>query len=78
LKTMYEKTDNEDAKNQVELRIKALYGVLVLEQGISQFTSRFGRPPDTLEELVSRGILKEIPKNPYKKPYTYENGQIGF
>jgi len=78
LKTMYEKTDNEDAKNQVELRIKALYGVLVLEQGISQFTSRFGRLPKTLKELLTAGILNKLPQNPYNKPYRYENGKIEF
>lgn len=78
LKTMHEKTENEEIKEILKERIEALVGVLILEKGISRFTSRFGRPPDTLEELVSRGILKEIPQNPYKKPYTYENGQIGF
>ena len=75
---MYEKEDDEGVKETLRVRVEALIGVWTLEQGISQFTSRFGHPPETLEELVSTGILKEIPTNPYGKPYTYEDGQIGF
>lgn len=78
LKVMYEKTDDEGTKKLLEERIKALEGVLLLEKGIEQFRASFGRPPDTLGDLVSKGILTELPKNPYEKPYTYENGQINF
>ena len=75
---MYEKTDEEGVKETLRERIGALAGVLILERGISQFISVFDHPPETLAELVSRGILKEIPLNPYNRPYTYEDGQIGF
>lgn len=78
LRAMYEKTDEEGVKETLRERIGALAGVLILERGISQFISVFGHPPETLAELVSRGILKEIPLNPYNRPYTYEDGQIGF
>jgi hypothetical protein len=78
LRAMYEKTDDENIKKDLETRIRALAGVLILENGIEQFTARFSRPPDILDDLVSKGILKEIPHNPYNKPYTYQNGQINF
>lgn len=78
LKTMYETADNEDTKKQIGSRIEALTGVLVLEKGIEHFKEKFGRSPNRLEELVTAGILKELPQNPYKKPYSYEDGQIGF
>jgi len=78
LRAMYEKEDDEGVKETLRVRIEALIGVWTLEQGISQFTSRFGHPPETLEELLSSGVLKEIPTNPYGNPYTYEDGQIGY
>ena len=78
LKAMYEKAGTETEKKRISLRIKALTDVLTLEKGISEFSSKFDHPPQSLEELVNAGILKKLPENPYKKPYTYENGRIGF
>ena len=78
LKSMYDKSDDEQTREIIAQRIEALAGVFILEKGISQFTLRFGHPPKNLQELVHTEILEELPKNPYKMPYTYENGQIGF
>lgn len=78
LKTMYETTDNETTKKQIGMRIEALTGALVLEKGIKQFKEKVGRSPNRLEELLTAGILKELPQNPYKKPYTYKSGIIEF
>ena len=80
LKSMYETSDDEATKQQIGLRIEALNGVLTLEKGIEQFKEQCGRPPKNLEELVTEGILKKLPSNPYQAPYTYEieNGQIEF
>ena len=78
LKALYEKTDDKSTKELLETRIRALAGVLILENGIEHFTSRFGRPPESLEELVAKGVLQELPRNPYKKPYLYKDGQIDF
>ena len=78
LKAMYAKTEDKATRKEIKLRIEALSGVLVLESGIDAFVTRFGRRPETLEELTANNILKKLPVNPYKKPYTYANGQIGF
>ncbi len=78
LKTMYENTADEGIKKTIEERIKAFTGVLILEKGVEEFNQRFGRPPNVLEELVTRRILEKLPQNPYNKLYTYENGLIGF
>jgi len=75
---MYAKTEDKATRKEIKLRIEALSGVLVLESGIDAFVTRFGRRPETLEELTANNILKKLPVNPYKKPYTYANGQIGF
>jgi len=78
LKAMYEKAETESEKRRISRRLKALTDVLGLEKGIAAFSSKFGHPPQSLEQLVSTGFLKKLPENPYKKPYTYENGLIEF
>lgn len=81
LKAMGDRTENEDAKEEIERRIVALEGVLILEKGIARFKSLFfGSPPDTLEQLVEAGLLERLPENPTKpdKTFTYEGGMIKF
>ncbi len=81
LKAMQGRSENKGAKEEIERRIGALEGILILEKAISQFKSTFfGHPPDTLEQLVEAGILEKIPENPWRRDglYLYENGQINF
>jgi hypothetical protein len=81
LKAMRDRTENEAAKEEIGRRIAALQGVLKLEKAIARFKATFfGHPPDTLEQLVEAGILKQLPENPCKpdKSFTYEDGNIEF
>lgn len=78
LKSMYKSAEKEKVKEEIKRRIEALTGVLKLEKAIETFRSQYGRKPDTLDQLVEAGILKKIPENPYKGPYTYKDGEIGF
>jgi hypothetical protein len=81
LKAMRDRTENEDAKEEIDRRIIALEGVLKLEKAIARFKAAFfGHPPDRLEQLVEAGMLTQLPKNPCKKDgrYSYEKGTIEF
>ena len=80
LKTMDESTENEAAKEEIARRIEALKGVLILEKGIAQYSSSFGHPPESLEQLTATGILKTLPINPARQngTYLYKNGKIDF
>jgi hypothetical protein len=80
LQSMYESTENETAKEEIARRIEALKGVLILEKGISQYSSGFGHPPESLEQLTATGILKTLPINPARQngTYLYKNGKIDF
>jgi hypothetical protein len=81
LKTIYAGTENKAQKEEMQRRIEALNGVLILEKAIAQFRSMFfDRPPDTLKQLMEAGILKELPVNPARNDgkYLYENGKIDF
>ncbi len=80
LKAMYTRTENKAAKEEIDRRINALKGVLSLEKGIARFTSTFGHPPETLEQLVESGIVERLPTNPCAQDgaYVYEDGKIEF
>ncbi len=75
---LYEKTDDEQTKKELEQRIMVLQGVAVLESAIDRFQAQFGRMPQTLDELVNKSILSALPSHPYDKPYTLKNGKIDF
>ena len=78
LKTMYENEENENTKKQIVQRIDALRGVLIIEKAIEKFTIKYNHPPKKLDELITAEILPALPENPYKKPFEYEDGMIGF
>jgi hypothetical protein len=78
LANMHESTDDKDARKDIEMRIEALKGVLVIEKAIETFTDKFNREPDALEELITEGILESLPINPYLKEYQYKDGQVEF
>ncbi|MCD4755301.1 MAG: hypothetical protein K8R75_05810 [Deltaproteobacteria bacterium] len=64
---------------QIERRIKALAGVLVLERAMDQFMMLFQRRPVNLDELVTAGILSRLPENPYNVSYCLQDdGTILF
>ena len=78
LSALYEKTDEEPRKEAIKERILALRGVELLQSAITNFERSYGRLPDSLEELVEKSILSEIPPNPYGRPYTLKDGAIEF
>lgn len=61
---------------QIERRIKALAGVLVLERAIDRFKDLFGRRPINLDELVTAGVLSRLPENPYNVSYCLDSDGI--
>ena len=81
LKAMHASEKKQTVKADIERRIAALEGILILDKAIAKFRSLFfGHPPDTLERLVETGILERLPENPLRadKMYLYNNGKIDF
>jgi len=78
LRAMLEKTEDEDKRKELELRIEALKGVLTLEQALERYRSAFGNEAQSLEELVTSGIIAELPINPYERPFELREGVISF
>jgi hypothetical protein len=78
MKSMLDTIEDDVTRKQFEMRLAALEGVYIIERAITVFKSRFNRPPDDLGELVTSKILEKLPDNPYKKPFTLEDGIIVF
>jgi hypothetical protein len=78
LQEMYKNTDDKETRRQINVRMDALKGLLVIEKAIGKFISKFDHSPQSLDELVETGILSKLPKNPYKKYFDYKDGIIGF
>ncbi len=68
LENMKQKAVSEEMEKQLEERIKEIkvkQHVLVLGKYQELFKEKTGRYPDSLDELVSYGLLKNIPKEPF-------------
>jgi len=60
------KSANSEAIRQVYiLRRDALLAVVQLQKAVSDYKNRFGTLPDTLQDLVQPGLLKQLPADPY-------------
>jgi hypothetical protein len=69
LEEIAKKTEDRGLKKYYEKRIRALRSILFLDNAVSEFKSRFHRIPTTLDELVSRNIINQVPKDPYGGTY---------
>ena len=67
---------SEPVKRSVYIRLEALKGVQVLQKAMKQYEKMYNETPNNLAELVTKGIIPKMPKNPYKTSYKLENGQI--
>ena len=65
LQELEAKTDDQVTKKEMRRRIGALRGIWVLEQAVEAYRGRFGSAPADLSELVKRGVLGELPTDPY-------------
>jgi hypothetical protein len=70
----------EADKKQVLDRITASKGVLLLEKAIEKYKNRYDAYPPSLETLIEKGIVEQLPENPYADTYFYaeKDGQVFF
>jgi hypothetical protein len=79
LKTMEHNPDyDQGAKQLIALRIRVIEGALHLEKAIEVYRQRYGHDIQTLQDLVTSGILTSLPKNPEQGDYTYSDGKVRF
>jgi len=77
LKTMIKITRKESIRKSYEIRLKALEAIYQLEQAIKNYEKKFGKKPETIEDLVKSQVLKTIPVDPYGgKFYLDKDGKV--
>ena len=71
---------DDKSRQEISDRVEALEGVLLMEKAIKQYRLRYGDYPPSLKILIEKGLLAEMPKNPYSDRYYYssENGEVYF
>jgi tetratricopeptide (TPR) repeat protein len=77
LDTMQKGARDAKVRNIYELRKTALLAVKRIEEGVKRFMEVHSRQPRDLAELVSTGIMRDIPADPYGgKFYLDERGAV--
>jgi hypothetical protein len=65
LEMMEKGAKDEQVRKLYRLRRSALQAALSIQVAVSQFRDQNGRLPGQLEELLEKGILKQLPEDPY-------------
>lgn len=65
LKSLIKETQNPLFRKRFEKRLHALEAIYILENGIRRYETKFGKRPAQIRDLVNRGIISEIPPDPY-------------
>lgn len=73
LQGLKESVQDEMSLDLIQTKIDWLMNIVFLEQKVSDFEKAFGKRPASLNELVDRGILREIPKDPFGDGYYLDN-----
>jgi competence protein ComGC len=65
LQQTIEGTKDKIERESLEKRLKALQRVFILEKAVTAYKMNSGRIPVSLNDLLSQGVLKRLPKDPY-------------
>lgn len=64
--TQLMKTEQDESRRKsYQLRIDALKSILLLENAASDYRQRYGSDPSSINDLVDKHIIKDIPPDPY-------------
>lgn len=77
LDAMEKGAKDKNIKKIYSVRKKALVAVIALNEAVRRYIGEQGRPPRNLADLVSAGIVRRIPPDPYGgRFYLSEDGKI--
>jgi hypothetical protein len=72
LEAILKKTDNEYIKKDFEDRIKMFRIRLFLEKAVAAYKIKYGVIPENLDAVLKKGIIREIPSDPYKGTFSLD------
>jgi hypothetical protein len=67
-------TEDRNIKERFETRIRALRSILFLESAIAGFKKKYGKIPTSIEALVNKNIINQLPRDPYGGTYYLAEG----
>lgn len=74
-----QKDPSEPSYTDIENRLSALKGALLIEKAQKLFTQKYDQKPSTVQQLIDAGLLQAIPPNPYNTKYCIDsNGLVSF
>jgi len=65
LQNLLKGTKNQAVRKQIAVRVDALARIRFLEVACQRYRDKAGRAPASIEELVTAGVIKGIPPDPY-------------
>ncbi len=65
LQQLARQTEDEATRTDILMRIEALRGIALLEGAVGAYYERFGALPATPSDLLARGVLYQLPVDPY-------------
>ena len=68
---LLDQTDDENVKLVYAKKLVQLKNLALLQKAAEFFQKRFGRPPGDVEELMTAGLIKEIPEDPFGQQYVW-------
>ncbi|MCP4745895.1 MAG: hypothetical protein GY874_07085 [Desulfobacteraceae bacterium] len=80
LKMMIERAEDNATKGMLTTRLKAHLGVYQLERARDAYNEKMKHLPESLEDLVEKGFIEQIPENTMFDKFYYESktGAINF
>ncbi len=72
LTSLYKETENPARKKILLKKIEWLQNIIDLNKEVELFYKKEGRYPENLEELVKKGYIESIPKDPFGRGYYFD------
>ncbi|OGW38824.1 MAG: hypothetical protein A2010_03915 [Nitrospirae bacterium GWD2_57_9] len=69
LEEIVKTTEDNVLKKLYLVRLESLKAILALEQAVAVYKKRYGIAPVKIEALIQKGVLNELPKEPYGGKY---------
>lgn len=65
LSEIIKKTTDKFMLKELGMRLETLKGILVIEKALSEYRQKNEKYPDSVSDLVSSGIIRRIPEDPF-------------
>lgn len=72
LRGLLDSLKEESQAEWIKVKLEWLENIARLEEKAGEFKGRFGYLPESLEELVERGLISGLPKDPFGRGYYWD------